>query len=48
MLSTLVELREQLNPLELVVVCDATREIHEGRFRDGPSATVQLVGIRPC
>ena len=47
LLSTLVELREQLNPLELVVARDATREIHEGRFHNGPSATVQLVGIRP-
>lgn len=46
LLSTLAELREQLNPLELVVAREANREIHEGRFHDGPSATVQLVGIR--
>ena len=46
LLSTLVELREQLSPLELVVARDANREIHEGRFHDGPSATVQLVGVR--
>lgn len=46
--STLVELREQLSPLELVVARDANREIHEGRFHDGPSATVQLVGTRPA
>ena len=42
----MAELREQLSPLELVVVRDADREIHEGRLHDGPSATVQLVGIR--
>lgn len=47
LLSTLAELREQLSPLELVVARDANREIHEGRFHDGPSATVQLVGVRP-
>jgi SAM-dependent methyltransferase len=48
LLSTLAELREQLSRLELVVARDTTREIHEGRFHDGPSATVQLVGIRPA
>lgn len=48
LLSTLAELREQLSTLELVVARDANREIHEGRFHDGPSATVQLVGIRPA
>jgi len=48
LLSTLAELREQLSPLELVVARDANREIHEGRFHAGPSATVQLVGIRPA
>jgi SAM-dependent methyltransferase len=47
LLSTLAELRDQLSPLELVVARDTNREIHEGRFHDGPSATVQLVGIRP-
>ncbi len=46
LLPTLVELREQLSPLELVVARDADRAIHEGRFHDGPSATVQLVGVR--
>ena len=47
LLSTLGELREQLSPLELVVAREANREIHEGRFHDGPSATVQIVGVRP-
>ncbi len=47
LLSTLAELRDQLSTLELVVARDANRDIHEGRFHDGPSATVQLVGLRP-
>ncbi|MEP6859376.1 MAG: methyltransferase domain-containing protein [Deltaproteobacteria bacterium] len=46
LLSTLSELRAQLSPLELVIAREANREIHEGRFHDGPSATVQLVGLR--
>jgi SAM-dependent methyltransferase len=46
MLSTLAELRTQLGALELVVAREVDREIHEGRFHDGPSATVQLVGVR--
>lgn len=46
LLVTLAELREQLSVLELVVAHDADREIHEGRFHDGRSATVQLVGLR--
>lgn len=37
--STLVELREELGPLDIVVSRDANREIHEGRFHDGLSAT---------
>ena len=48
LLSTLAEVREQLHPLELLIARDANRDIHEGRFHDGPSATVQLVGIRPA
>ncbi len=32
--------------LDLVVAREVDREIHEGRFHDGPSATVQLVGVR--
>jgi SAM-dependent methyltransferase len=46
LLSTLDELRAQLAPLDLVVARDADRVIHEGTFHDGPSATVQLVGVR--
>jgi len=46
LLATLGELREELGALELAIARDANREIHEGRFHDGPSATVQLVGQR--
>lgn len=46
LLSTLAELREQLGALDLVVAREAHRDIHEGRFHDGPSATVQIVGVR--
>ncbi len=45
--GSLADLRKELTPLELVVAREANREIHEGRFHDGPSATVQLVGVRP-
>jgi len=47
LLSTLADLREELSPLELVVAREVNREIHEGRFHDGPGATVQIVGVRP-
>jgi len=47
LLGSLADLREELSPLELVVAREANRDIHEGRFHDGPSATVQIVGVRP-
>ena len=47
LLSSLADLRDELSPLELVVAREANRDIHEGRFHDGPSATVQIVGVRP-
>jgi SAM-dependent methyltransferase len=46
MMPTLAGLRGELAGLELVVAREADREIHEGRFHGGPSATVQVVGIR--
>ena len=39
-------LRDELVGLDLVIARDADREIHEGRFHGGPSATVQVVGVR--
>ena len=44
LLPTLAELRDELAPLDLVVARDVEREIHEGTFHDGPSATVQIIG----
>ena len=46
MLPTLAQLRDELAGLELVIAREADREIHEGRFHGGPSATVQVVAIR--
>lgn len=36
----------ELGGLDLVIARESERDIHEGRFHAGPSATVQLVGIR--
>jgi len=45
LLPTLADLRDELRPLELVVAREVDREIHEGQFHAGPSATVQIVGF---
>lgn len=45
-LPTLAGLRDELAGLDLVVARAADREIHEGPFHGGASATVQVVGIR--
>ncbi|MBL0217549.1 MAG: class I SAM-dependent methyltransferase [Myxococcales bacterium] len=46
LLCSLADLRQELAPLELVIAREVDREIHEGRFHTGASATVQLVGHR--
>jgi len=46
MMPTLDQLRDELVGLDLVIARDADREIHEGRFHGGPSATVQVVGVK--
>lgn len=46
LLPTLAELTTDLAALELVIARDAERDIHEGRFHTGPSATVQIVARR--
>lgn len=46
MLPTLAQLRDELIGLELVVAQEVEREIHEGIFHGGQSATVQVVGVR--
>ena len=46
LLPTLAELKTELSPLDLEIAAEVDREIHEGTFHDGPSATVQIVGRR--
>lgn len=46
LLMTLEGLREELAPLDIELGREVEREIHEGPFHGGPSATVQLVGRR--
>lgn len=46
LLPTLAELTADLGELDLVVAREADREIHEGRLHSGPSATVQIVGLK--
>ncbi len=45
-MPTLADLQAELGGLDLVIARESERDIHEGRFHAGPSATVQLVGIR--
>lgn len=46
LLPTLAELRLELAPLDLVVAEDVERDIHEGTFHEGRSATIQIIGIK--
>jgi SAM-dependent methyltransferase len=46
LLMTLAALREELSPLTIEVGREVEREIHEGSFHGGPSATVQIVAVR--
>lgn len=48
MLPTLEGLKEELAGLEWIVAREIEREIHEGKYHDGLSAVVQLVGRRPA
>jgi SAM-dependent methyltransferase len=45
-LPALADLRAELPGLEFVVAREADREIHEGKFHHGLSATVQVVAVR--
>jgi hypothetical protein len=47
LLMTLAGLKEELAPLTIEIGREVEREIHEGAFHGGPSATVQLVAVRP-
>lgn len=46
LLPTLAELRTELAALHLVVAVEVERDIREGAFHDGRSATVQIIGVR--
>jgi SAM-dependent methyltransferase len=46
LMMSLDALRGELDGLELVVARETEREIREGRFHDGRSAVVQVVGVR--
>lgn len=46
MLMTLAGLKAELSPLTLEIGREVEREIHEGAFHGGPSATVQVVAVR--
>jgi SAM-dependent methyltransferase len=46
LLMTLAGLKEELSPLTIEIGREVEREIHEGAFHGGRSATVQLVGVR--
>lgn len=43
---TLADLRTELAGLDLEIAREASREIHEGRYHAGPSATVQVLATR--
>jgi len=45
-MPTLSDLRTELAGLDLEIAREASREVHEGRYHAGPSATVQVVAVR--
>lgn len=47
LLASLEELRSELKGLDLEIAREMEREIHEGRFHLGRSATVQIVARKP-
>lgn len=47
LLATQAELQEELAGLEWLQAREIEREIHEGKYHDGLSAVVQLVGRKP-
>lgn len=46
LLPALTDLTAELSDLDLAIARDAEREIHEGTFHEGKSATVQIVGVK--
>jgi SAM-dependent methyltransferase len=47
MMMTLAQAREELAGLELVVAEEKVREVHEGKYHEGPSAVVQVIARKP-
>ncbi|HEY5373670.1 MAG TPA: class I SAM-dependent methyltransferase [Polyangiaceae bacterium] len=47
LLPTLADLRRELASLTLVVAQEVEREVQEGNYHCGRSATVQVVGLKP-
>lgn len=47
LLYSLAELREDLAGLELVHAVETERDVHEGRYHEGPSSVVQVLGFKP-
>ena len=43
---TLSGLREELSGLDFVIGHEISREIHEGKYHNGPSAVVQVVALK--
>jgi SAM-dependent methyltransferase len=46
LLASLAELRADLEGLELVHAAEVTRDVREGKYHQGLSATVQILGVR--
>jgi SAM-dependent methyltransferase len=47
LLMTLADFRDELSPLTIEIGREVERQIDEGTFHAGPSATVQVVAVRP-
>lgn len=48
LLMSLPQLRDELHGLDLAIAEEKRREVHEGRYHDGTSAVVQVLGFRPA
>lgn len=46
LLYSLSELRDELSELDLVHASELERDVHEGRFHEGRSAVVQILGFK--
>jgi SAM-dependent methyltransferase len=48
LLVDLESLRSELEGLRLERALETVRQVHEGRFHDGPGAVVQVLGVKPA